>query len=154
MVMYTSSTGSYSYNDTIAGKPQAVVVSLSTHQTSLGLGPYARYYLKIGPKVYLFIHGSPSIMATWASQAGAPTQRTISATWVLGPGLSVMLTKSVAIEASLYYQGIYHRLALFENGNLLGNPGTPYVDNGMVFNVGFQVYLERKKKETPVQKTN
>jgi hypothetical protein len=58
-----------------------------------------------------------------------------------------MITKSVAIEAALYYQGIYHRSAHFANGNLLGEPSKPYVDNGMVFNVGFQVYLEKNKKE-------
>jgi hypothetical protein len=65
-----------------------------------------------------------------------------------------MLTKSVAVELSLYYQGMYHRSAQFENGNLLGNPGSPYIDNGMVFNVGFQVYLERKKKEVHPDKLN
>ena len=141
IVVYTTSTGS------IPDSPN----SISIHHTSLslGLGPFARYYFKIGPKVYVYIHGSPSIMATWntySADSRTPTSRTISANWVLGPGLSVMLTKSVAMELGLYYQGTYHRSAQFVNGNLLGNPGAAYVDHGMVFNVGFQVYLERNKK--------
>ena len=141
IVMYTSSSGRY----------QDSVVSFDIHTTalSLGLGPYARYYIKLVPKVNIFIHASPSIMATWNtyySDPNKPTSRTISANWVLGQGLSVMLAKSVAIEVGLYYQGTYHRSAQFVNGNLLGKPGSAYVDNGMVFNVGFQVYFERNKK--------
>jgi len=149
VIMYTSSSGGYSYVDSTMSPPQRVNVSISTHQTSLGLGPFVRYYIKIGPIVYVFFHVSPSIMGTWTSYASdpnTPTSRTISANWVIGPGLSVMVTKSVAIELSLYYQGIYHRSSQYVNGNLLGSPGTAYVDNGMVFNVGFQVYLEKKLK--------
>jgi hypothetical protein len=141
IVMYSSSSGRY----------QDSVVSFDIHTTalSLGLGPYARYYIKLVPKVNIFIHASPSIMATWNtyySDPNKPTSRTISANWLLGQGLSVMLAKSVAIEVGLYYQGTYHRSAQFVNGNLLGKPGSAYVDNGMVFNVGFQVYFERNKK--------
>jgi hypothetical protein len=150
LIMYTKSSGNYNYIDSSFTPPKTINVSITNSQTSLGLGPYARYYFKIAPKVYVFIHGSPSIMATWytySSDPKSPVARTISANWVIGPGLSVMLTRSVAIELSWYYQGAYHRSAQFMNGNLLGEPGKPYVDNGMVFNVGFQVYLERKKKE-------
>jgi hypothetical protein len=148
IVQYTSSSGGYSYIDSSVNPPKPVNVSIVSRQTSLGLGPFARYYFKIGPKVYVFIHGSPSIMATWntySSDPRTPTSRTISADWVLGPGLAVMLTRSVALEVSLYYQGMYHRSAQFVNGNLLGQPGSPYVDNGMVLNVGFQIYLIKNK---------
>ena len=150
VIMYTRSSGGFNIYDTVNGKPLVINQHLYTSQTSLGLGPFFRYYVKLMPqRLYLFIHASPSIMATWdtySSNTSNPTSRTISAFWDLGPGLSVMLTKSVAVELSLYYQGMYHRSAQFVNGNLLGNPGSPYVDNGMVFNVGFQVYLDRNKK--------
>jgi hypothetical protein len=155
--MYTKSAGGYSYNDTVGGVVQTIRVNLGSSSTSLGIGPFVRYYIKIGPKIYVFVHGSASIMETWNTYpggAGTPTTRTISSQWDFGPGLSVMVTKSVAIELSLYYQGMYHRTNQFENGTLLGNPGSPYVDNGMVFNVGFQVYLERKKKEVQPEKVN
>lgn len=145
IVYYTSSSGQF----------DSPTIHIHTSTLSLGLGPYARYYFKIAPKVYVFIHGSPSIMATWnvySADAHTPVQRTISANWLLGPGLSVMLTKSVALEVGLYYHGMYHRSAQFVNGNLLGSPGSPYVDNGMVLNVGFQVYLEKNKKETQTPK--
>ncbi len=139
IIMYTTSSGQY----------DSPTIKIHTTTLSMGLGPYARYYVKLMPnKLYLFIHASPSIMATWNTyddKTTTPTSRTISANWVLGPGLSVMLAKSVAIEVSLYYQGTYHRSAQFMNGTLLGNPSSPYVDNGMVFNVGFQVYLEKEK---------
>jgi|GEM_PF-6768781 len=152
VIQYTKSSGGYSYIDSSHNPPQTVNITLSTSQTSLGLGPFARYYIPISSKVHVFVHASPSIMATWISysrEASSPIQRTISANWVLGPGLSVMLTRSVALEVSLYYQGMYHRSAQFVNGNLLGASGSPYVDNGMVLNVGFQVYLDKgKKKET------
>jgi hypothetical protein len=156
-LMYTRSSGGYSYIDSSSHPPQQVNVHIYSSQTSLGLGPFARYYIKVGPKVYVYIHGSPSIMATWntySSDAGSPTSRTVSATWVIGPGMSVMLTRSVALELSIYYQGIYHRSSQYQNGNLLGSPGSPYVDNGVVFNVGFQVYLERNKKGVPKEKIN
>lgn len=148
--MYTGSSGGYSYIDSSASPPQTVHISISQHQTSLGLGPFVRYYIKIGPIVYLFVHASPSIMGTWASYSSdphQPTLTTISAAWVLGPGLSVKVSKAVAVEFSLYYQGLYHHSSQYVNGNLLGNPGTPYIDNGMVFNVGVQVYLPEKKKD-------
>lgn len=148
IMYYTSSSGQY----------DSPVIHIHTSTLSLGLGPYARYYFRIGPKVNVFIHGSPSIMATWnvfSADAHTPVQRTISANWLLGPGLSVMLTKSVALEVGLFYHGMYHRAANFVNGNLLGEPGRPYVDNGMVLNVGFQVYLERQKKEiSPVHQSD
>jgi hypothetical protein len=153
-IMYSQSSGGYSFNDTVGSKVTTVQISINNKQTSLGLGPYARYYIKIAPKVYVFIHGSPSIMSTWSSSFRSPIQRTISANWVIGPGLSVMLAKAVALEVSLYYQGTYHRSALFENGNLLGTPGSPYVDNGMVLNVGFQVYLTRKKQDVQPAKVD
>ena len=140
IMYYTSSSGQF----------DSPTVHIHTSTLSLGLGPYARYYFKIAPKIYVFINGSPSIMANWnvySADAHSPVQRTISANWVLGPGLSVMLTKSVALEVGLYYHGMYHRSAQFVNGNLLGEAGKPYVDNGMVLNVGFQVYLEKNKKE-------
>ena len=157
IVMYTKSSGGYSYMDSSTNPPKPVNVSLSSSQTSLGIGPFVRYYIKVGPKIYVFVHGSASIMQTWntySSDPGTPTTRTISSQWDFGPGLSVMVTKSIAVELSLYYQGMYHRTNQFENGTLLGNPGSPYVDNGMVFNVGFQVYLERKKKQVQPDKVN
>jgi hypothetical protein len=146
-ISYTASSGQY----------DSPVIKIHTSTLSMGLGPYARYYIRIGPRVYMFIHGSPSIMATWdtySSDPKTPISRTISAAWVIGPGLSVMVTKSVAVELSIYYQGMYHRSAQFENGNVLGAPGSPYVDNGMVFNVGFQVYLERNKKNVRSERPN
>lgn len=153
VVIYTASSGGFSYNDTISGKVQTVGVAIRYHTASLGIGPLLRYYIKITPKTYVFLQGSPSIMETWydadATNSSNPIQRTISAQWDFGPGLSVMLTKSVAVELSLFYQGTYQRSSQFVNGNLLGNPGKPYVDNGMVFNVGFQVYLKKKKKDGP-----
>jgi hypothetical protein len=155
ILMYTASSGGYSYIDSSTNPPTPVKISISQHQTSLGLGPFVRYYIKVGPIVYVFVHASPSIMGTWTSlysDPHQPTVRAISAAWVLGPGLSVNITKAVAIELSLYYQGMYHRSSQYINGNLLGNPGTPYIDNGMVFNVGFQVYLPEKKKDKDKEK--
>ena len=144
-VMYTGSSG----------HTDSPVTKIHYTTLALGLGPFARYYIKAGAKLYVFIHASPSIMETWNTYSNDPvTQRTVSATWVIGPGLSVMVTKAVAVELSLYYQGIYHRSNQFVNGNLLGQPGSPYVDNGMVFNVGFQVYLERNKRDLPLNKIN
>ena len=130
-------------------------VSISTHQLSLGLGPFVRYYFQVSPIVYVFVHGSPSIMGTWTSYASdptTPTTRTLSAAWVLGPGLAVRVANGVTVELSLYYQGLYHRASQYENGTLLGNPGSAYVDNGMVFNVGLQVYLPGKKKDNDKEK--
>ena len=160
VIMFTRSSGGYDIYDTVAGKPLVINEHLYGSQTSLGLGPFFRYYINLMPqKLYLFIHVSPSLMATWTTPIGNgnpsnPYYRQISANWDIGPGLSVMLTKSVAVELSLYYQGMYHRSAQFVNGNLLGNPGSPYVDNGMVFNVGFQVYLDRNKKSVQPEKVN
>ena len=157
IIMYTASSGGYSYIDSSFNPPKTVNVSISQHQTSLGLGPFVRYYIQIGPIVYLFVHASPSIMGTWTSYSidpHQPTVRTISANWLLGPGLAVRVFKGVALELSLYYQGIYHRSSQYVNSNLLGNPGSAYVDNGMVFNVGFQVYFPpiRKDKEREKEK--
>jgi hypothetical protein len=149
VVSYTSTYGTY-VNGTS-------VIHIHTGATSLGLGPFARYYIKIGPKIYLFIHASPSIMASWSNPGGSSPpviDRTISANWVIGPGLSVMLSKTVAIEVSLYYNGTWHRSANFVNGNLLGESGAAYIDNGMFFNAGFQVYFERNKKEKAVHTSN
>ena len=155
IIMYTASSGGYSYIDSTVNPPKSVNVSISQHQTSLGLGPFVRYYVRIARGLYVFVHASPSIMSTWTSYSSDPHQpmlKTISADWVLGPGLAVKVAKGITLELSLYYQGMYHRSSQYVNGNLLGNPGSPYVDNGMVFNVGFQVYLPPVKKDNDNEK--
>ena len=147
---YISNSGSYTDTNV---KP-AQNIDITRHQISLGMGPFVRYYFKIGPKAYLYLHGSPSIVAQWNTFNNDPnpvTQKLVSAAWQLGPGFSVMLSKTVALEPSIYYNGTWHRTALIKNGNLLSET-KGYVDHGMVFNVGLQVYFERSKKDQDTQK--
>ncbi|MBS1595643.1 MAG: hypothetical protein JST90_15105 [Bacteroidetes bacterium] len=115
---------------------------------SLGLGPYVRYYVNISSKAYFFVHGSPSVMASWDSyitSSSTTTTKTVSANWTLGPGFSVFVTKAIAVEASLYYNGMWHQSSQYNKGNLISE-GNKYVDHGMLLNVGMQVYFERNKK--------
>jgi hypothetical protein len=124
-------------------------------QFTLGLGPLVRYYVKIGPKVYFFAQAIPvSVAAEWDHDSGDPTQpyyKNLSVIWSAGPGLSVMLAKGIALELGLNYSGVWHNTSIFQNGNLLSE-GKSYVDHGMVFNVGIQVYIERNKKEKELPK--
>ena len=162
-IIYSSKVVSTQTIDSGFVPPHITQITSKDNMLSLGLGPFARYYFKIGPKVYIFIHGSPSIMASWETYSTifnpAPqnpsspiTVRTVTANWTIGPGLSFMASKLVAIESSIYYNGTWHQANQFKNGNLLGNEGKAYVDHGMVLNVGIQVYFERNKKEKPVAK--
>jgi hypothetical protein len=120
-------------------------------QFTLGAGPFVRYYLKIGDKAYVYFHAAPlSLAAEWdrySKDASQPYTRLGTINWAIGPGISVMVAKGIAIEVGAYYDGTWHQSNQYKSGNLLGNAGTAYVDNGMVLNVGIQVYFERNKKE-------
>jgi hypothetical protein len=140
MIIYSSAKGHY--------QDSSSSFDIFKSTLSLGFGPYARYYIKIGPKASIFIHAAPSIAATWnrfSAKSDDPYERTISANWAVGPGLSFMMSKSVALETSIYYNGMWYRSAQFTKGNLLSE-SKAYVNHGMVFNVGFQVYIDRKRK--------
>lgn len=123
-------------------------------QFTLGAGPFVRYYLKITDKAYVYFHAAPlTLAAEWdrySKDKTQPVQRIGMINWQIGPGISVMVAKGIAIEVGAYYNGNWHQQNLYQNGNLVGNkPGTAYVDHGMVLNVGFQVYFERNKKQKP-----
>jgi hypothetical protein len=128
--------------------------SIFHSQFTLGVGPFVRYYLKIGDKAYVYFHAAPlTLAAEWDrlyKDKSQPFYRIGMINWQIGPGLSVMVAKGIAIEVGAYYTGIWHQQNLYQNGNLVGNkPGTAYVDHGMVLSVGFQVYFERNKKQKP-----
>ena len=78
--------------------------------------------------------------------------RTGTISWQVGPGISVMVAKGIALEFGAYYNGIWHQDNLYRQGNLIGNAGKSYVDHGMVLNVGLQVYFERKSRVSPAAK--
>ncbi|MCW3126939.1 MAG: hypothetical protein JWO03_2597 [Bacteroidetes bacterium] len=125
-------------------------------QFTIGAGPFVRYYLKIGEKAFIYFHAAPvTPAAEWdrfSKDKTQPIQRYAVINWQIGPGVSVMVAKGIALEIGAYYNGMWHQTNLYKNGNLLGNAGTAYVDHGMVLNVGFQVYFERNKKEQPTVK--
>jgi hypothetical protein len=130
-------------------------VHVYTHsQFTLGIGPFVRYYFKIGDKAYVYLHAAPlTLAAEWDHYyAKDPTQiynRYATINWAIGPGLSVRVAKGIALEVGAYYNGVWHQNNQYKNGNLFGSAGTAYVDHGMVLNVGFQVYFERNKKQKP-----
>ena len=140
------------------GQQKATQGSLSSFhsQLTVGAGPFARYYIKIGDKAYVYIHAAPlTLAAEWdkiSKDNSQPVLRTGVINWQIGPGISVMVAKGIAVEIGAYYNGEWHQQNIYQNGNIVGNPGTRYVDHGMVLNVGFQVYFEKNKKEKPAQK--
>lgn len=126
-------------------------ILIEERSTSLGIGPYFRYYIPLSPKAYVFFHASTSIMVVWAiNKAYDPnhvTQKYVAANWAIGPGFGYKLSQSVALEASIYYNGMWHQTSQSINGALLSE-SKGFVDHGMVLNVGVQVYIERKPKKT------
>lgn len=140
------------------GQQKATQGSLSSFhsQLTVGAGPFARYYIKIGEKAYVYIHAAPlTLAAEWdkiSKDNSQPVLRIGVINWQIGPGISVMVAKGIAVEIGAYYNGEWHQQNIYQNGSLVGNPGTRYVDHGMVLNVGFQVYFEKNKKEKPAQK--
>jgi hypothetical protein len=113
-----------------------------------GLGPYARYYVKIGEKIYFFGHADLSIggqTSRYSTDKDQPRLSSFTTNWSLGPGLSFWVSKSVAVETSVYYIGNYHRENILNTGGVLSK-GSPYIDHGMLLNLGFQIYFERNKK--------
>lgn len=135
---------------------QQTTSSSFANQFTIGAGPFARYYVRIASNVYVYFHAAPvTVSAEWdkfSHDATQPYYKTIMINWAVGPGLTAMFAKGIAVEVGVYYNGFWHRQSILQNGNLLGNEGTAYIDHGMVFNVGFQVYLERKKKEAQPEK--
>lgn len=143
VIGYTSSSGT---------SPDSFHTHIFNSQLAIGIGPFFRYYVKISSKARMFIHAAPSILVSWtqnSDNSNSPVLRSTMAQWQLGPGLSFLVAPDIAIEAAVYYNGTWHRSSYFVNGNLLGNPGTAYTDNGMVLNVGVQVYLLRKHQALP-----
>lgn len=119
-------------------------------QLTVGAGPFARYYIKIGEKAFVYIHAAPlNLAAEWDRVSRDKTQPIVRygvINWQVGPGISVMVAKGIALEIGAYYSGTWHQQNIYKSGNLLGNPGVKYVDHGMLLNVGMQVYFERNKK--------
>jgi len=143
---YLSNSGGFDIYDTITKRSSHIDITQST--LSLGIGPFARYYFKLSPKAYVFLHGSPSVMAAFISNSAdpkQPTTRQVNIAWQLGSGLAYWVSSSVAVEGSLYYQGLYRKTNLYANGTLLAE-GKSYVDHGVQFHVGLQVYFNTKKR--------
>jgi hypothetical protein len=118
-------------------------------QTNAGIGPFVRYYVKLVPKVYFFCHVSPSVLVVWNSYSSNPNAaitKYIAGSWILGGGITYLVTPSVGIEASLFYKGRSYQSSQYINGNLVGKKGDKYIENGMVLNVGVQVYIGPKTK--------
>ena len=120
-------------------------------QLSIGMGPFARYYVQLGKgsRAYFFAHTAPAtVSAEWdkiSSNANQPYYKTLMVGWNIGPGFSIMITKGIAVEAGLYYVGVYHQTSILQNGNSLSE-GKGYVDHGVTLNIGMHIYIAQKKK--------
>ena len=126
-------------------------------QLSIGIGPFARYYVQLGKgsRAYFFAHTAPAtVSAEWdknSSNANQPYSKYVTVNWNIGPGISVMLIKGIAIEAGIYYTGVYHQSSILQQGNLISE-GKGYVDHGMTLNIGMHVYIAGKNRAVEPKK--
>jgi hypothetical protein len=96
--------------------------------TSLGVGPFARYYFELkNPSFKPFAHAGFSVNSTRTKVPGITTTRVTSRSFLLGLGGAYFINDNVAIDGLL---GFNHTKV----ENLEGN-------GGLLFRIGFQVHL-------------
>ncbi|MFN8277914.1 MAG: hypothetical protein U0T84_10535 [Chitinophagales bacterium] len=110
------------------------------------VGPFFRYYAKIGERVAVFGHVSPLIGGgneRFYTDAKQPYIKTFQLQWEAGPGLAIWLNPNVALTPAVYYRGRYYNNALM-NTNTTSVSAT---EHGVIFNLGLQVFLTKTKKQ-------
>jgi outer membrane protein W len=96
--------------------------------TSLGAGPFARYYFELKePQFKPFVHINLGLNSTRTKIEGEETTRVTYTRFVLGGGGAYFINDNVAIDGMAGYS-----YAKVEN-----TPGS----GGFIFRVGFQVHL-------------
>ncbi len=108
----------------------------------IGIAPFFRYYFELsknkdqkklpaGGKTWLFLHAQPGISLSQFIDDSGEKSPINSLGYTLGIGLTYLITDNIGLEGILSYNGEEINIGL----------------TGLVFNVGFQIYLPKGKKE-------
>ncbi|MFN8309121.1 MAG: hypothetical protein U0T73_04085 [Chitinophagales bacterium] len=144
--------GFFASRHVVAG-PQLTINYQETHSSnnsfsslfSIGIGPFLRYYGRIGDRVNFFVHASPALgwsAERYTTDNHQPYLKIFQVQWEAGPGIAILLNKNVALEPSVFYKGVYRNTAIANT--LVSSNKT--VEHGVVFNIGLQVFLVKNKK--------
>lgn len=130
--------GIFATDRLVVGGELGFSISTSSDFTStvFGIGPFGRYYFKIGEKnVWLF--GNAGFNYNVNSLNNDLFDFSTNAfTFFVGPGIDYFITPSVAVEGLLNFSTV----------SLSGDGGGPSTQS-LVFSVGLQVFLQRNKSE-------
>ena len=115
-----------------------------TRDVNIGIAPFLRYYFELNKakkkteqpageagKTWLFLHVQPGV--NWSqSRSNSGEKSSISSLgYTLGIGMTYLITDNIGLEGILSYNADEFIFSI----------------SGLVFNVGFQIYLPKGKKE-------
>lgn len=98
--------------------------------STIGIGPFARYYYDIQDNLSLF--GQADFRFTSMSTGDDDQDALTGTSWGVGPGLAVFVSESVAIEALLQYRSSTMDTFVENREDL---------SSGVVFGIGVQAYI-------------
>jgi opacity protein-like surface antigen len=125
----------------------------SSYRINHGLliGPIFRPYYMLAPKVAIFTNISPMFgISEYRLGKSIKDSRNItkSLVWQIGPGIDIFVSKNVAIEFSVYYQGSYNNNYLKDDNLVIPNTSNKYVLHGVNTNLGFNYFFLAKRATT------
>ncbi len=111
-------------------------------RVSIGIAPFFRYYFELsknkdqeklpaGGKTWLFLHAQPGISLSQSIDDPEEKHPIYSFGYTMGVGLTYLITDNIGLEGILSYNIEEVNIGL----------------SGLAFNVGFQIYLPKGKKE-------
>lgn len=123
------------------------IEGLDSRYIKIGIAPFFRYYFELSKnkkkteqtnkqgggqagKTWLFLHAQPGISFSQSIDSGEKSPIN-SLAYTLGIGLTYLITDNIGLEGVLSYNIEEINIGL----------------NGLAFNVGFQIFLSKGKKE-------